>query len=282
MENIGQKFGLIILMNAIIHEYWLPICGKLSGTLSTGLTATPERRTMQSAYSQLIGALAYRRDVSELAGEYLADYDTVRVAVKLDPAERIAYDEARFVYREFVRMNGIRMSRPDGWGRFIQLSARSRDGREAMKAYQKQRALSFAAPSKLRYVEHLLWEHRRDKTLIFTQDNATAYTVSREFLVPVITHQTKVKERSEYLAGFSEGRYSVIATSKVLNEGVDVPDANVAIVMSGSGSVREHVQRLGRILRKSKDKRAILYELVAEGTAEQYTSQRRREHNAYR
>jgi superfamily II DNA or RNA helicase len=63
---------------------------------------------------------------------------------------------------------------------------------------------------------------------------------------------------------------------------VDVPDANVAVILSGSGSVREHVQRLGRILRKKGDKRAVLYELVTEETTETYTSERRREHSAYR
>ena len=68
----------------------------------------------------------------------------------------------------------------------------------------------------------------------------------------------------------------------MLNEGVDVPDANVAIVLSGSGSVREHVQRLGRVLRKKDGKRAVLYELVTAGTAETKTSERRREHSAYR
>ena len=73
-----------------------------------------------------------------------------------------------------------------------------------------------------------------------------------------------------------------VATSKVLNEGVDVPDANIAVILSGSGSVREHVQRLGRVLRKKDDKRAVLYELVTEETTETYTSDRRREHSAYR
>ncbi len=116
---------------------------------------------------------------------------------------------------------------------------------------------------------------------MFTQDNATAYDVSRRFLIPAITHQTKVTERSEILAGLAEGTYTAVATSKVLNEGVDVPSANVAIVMSGSGSVREHVQRLGRILRKHGDKRAVLYELVTAGTGETFTSERRRKHSAY-
>ena len=247
------------------------------------MTATPERSDGgENDLPDLIGPIIYRRDVTELAGDYLAEYETNRVAVELTPEERIAYEEARAIYRGFVQAQGIRMSRPDGWGEFIKRSARSEDGRQAMKAYQKQRQLSFAAPSKLDYVEHLLNQHRHDKVLIFTQNNATAYTVSRRFLVPTITHQTKIKERSALLEGFSNGTYSVLATSKVLNEGIDVPDANVAIVISGSGSVREHVQRLGRILRPGEGKRAVLYELVAAGTAEQHTSERRREHNAYR
>jgi superfamily II DNA or RNA helicase len=98
----------------------------------------------------------------------------------------------------------------------------------------------------------------------------------------VITHQTKVTERSEILAAFSAGTYGAIVTSKVLNEGVDVPDANVAVVLSGSGSVREHVQRLGRILRQREGKRALLYEIVTARTTETFTSDRRREHDAYR
>ena len=94
--------------------------------------------------------------------------------------------------------------------------------------------------------------------------------------------QTKVKERSHILDAFAAGTYRAVVTSKVLNEGVDVPDANVAIVVSGSGSVREHVQRLGRVLRKKEGKRATLYELITARTGEAYTSERRRDHVAYR
>jgi len=131
-------------------------------------------------------------------------------------------------------------------------------------------------------VAHLLSLHASDRSILFTQDNRTAYDISRLFLVPAITHQTKVTERSRILAGLAEGTYRAVVTSKVLNEGVDVPDANVAIIVSGSGSVREHVQRLGRVLRKRGDKRAVLYELVTADTSETFTSQRRREHSAYR
>ncbi len=65
-------------------------------------------------------------------------------------------------------------------------------------------------------------------------------------------------------------------TSRVLDEGVDVPDASMAVIISGSGSNRQFIQRLGRILRKTPGKEAVLFELVSEGTAETYISARRR------
>ena len=87
------------------------------------------------------------------------------------------------------------------------------------------------------------------------------------------------------LAFFREetGEYPVLVTSKVLNEGVDVPAAAVGVILSGSGSVREHVQRLGRILRPSPGKdQAVLYELISADTSEENVSRRRRNHAAYR
>ena len=83
------------------------------------------------------------------------------------------------------------------------------------------------------------------------------------------------------LARFRSGEHPILVTSKVLNEGVDVPEASVGIVVSGSGSTREHVQRLGRILRKSQGKQAVLYELVSRNTSEYHVSERRRQHSAY-
>jgi superfamily II DNA or RNA helicase len=80
------------------------------------------------------------------------------------------------------------------------------------------------------------------------------------------------------LEGFRAGRYSKLAAGRVLNEGVDVPDARVAIVVSGSAATREYIQRLGRVLRP-KVQEAVLYEIVSRRTTEGKTSQRR---NPYR
>ncbi|RYG70415.1 DEAD/DEAH box helicase, partial [bacterium] len=285
MENLGARFGLVVF-DEVHHlpgaSYALSARFAIA-PFRLGLTATPERQDGREAeLDALVGPQVYRRDIVELSGDYLADYDTEHVSVELSPSEREEYDAERAVYRAFVQENHIRMASPQGWSEFIMLSSRSDHGRRAMAAYRRQKELAFAAPAKLDYVALLLHVHRGDRCILFTQDNATAYEVSRRFLVPAITHQTKVKERSEILANLASGTYGAVATSKVLNEGVDVPDANVAIVISGSGSVREHVQRLGRVLRKKDGKRAILYEIVTAGTGETYTSERRREHSAYR
>ena len=285
MEHLGNRFGMVVFDEC----HHLPGSSYALGAqlclapFRLGLTATPERADgRESQLAELIGPTVYRRDIVDLSGDFLADYETERIAVELSPEERAEHDAERATYRSFVTSRGIRMSAPDGWTQFIIQSSQSEAGRRAMKAYRRQRELALCAPAKLDWVELLLHRHRSDRAILFTQDNATCYEVSRRFLVPAITHQTKVKERSDILAGLADGRYGAVATSKVLNEGVDVPDANVAIVISGSGSVREHVQRLGRILRKKGDKRAILYELVTAETSETFTSQRRREHVAYR
>ncbi|HWA76390.1 MAG TPA: DEAD/DEAH box helicase family protein [Polyangiaceae bacterium] len=285
MQHIGHRFGLVVFdechhLPGDTYQLGAEFC---LAPFRLGLTATPERPDGRDAeLERLVGPIVYRKDIVELSGEYLADYETVRIDVELTKEEREEYAAERKIYIDFLRAQGIRMGGPSGWGDFIKRAARSIAGRRAFEAYLRQRELAFAASGKLRTVAALLDQHRAERTLIFTQDNATAYQVSQRFLLPAITHQTKVKERSQILERFASGEYSAVATSKVLNEGVDVPEASVAIVISGSGSVREHVQRLGRILRRRGDKRAILYELVSAGTGETSTSERRREHDAYR
>lgn len=285
MENLGARFGMLVFDEA----HHLPgasysMAARMAiAPFRLGLTATPERQDGRDAeLHALIGPLIYRREIVELSGSYLADYETERIEVDLSPEERAEYQAERAIYLDFVRSRGISLGSPRGFNDFILQTSTSEVGRRAMKAYRRQRELAFCAPEKLEYVEYLLREHRADRTLIFTQDNATAYLIARRFLIPAITHQTKVTERSAILESLAEGSIRAIVTSRVLNEGVDVPDANVAIIVSGSGSVREHVQRLGRVLRKRDGKRATLYELITRETSERYTSERRREHSAYR
>jgi superfamily II DNA or RNA helicase len=281
MDHMGARFGLVIFdeCHHLPSASYALAARMCLAPFRLGLTATPERADGR-ANDDTIGPIVYRKDITELSGQYLADYDTERIEVQLSPDERAEHDEERAIYLGFLRANQIRM--PEGWGRFVMLSSQSDAGRRAFTAYRRQRALALAAPGKIAVLERLLHQHRHGRTIVFTENNATVYEISRRFLLPAITHQTKVKERSKILAAFNAGDLTAVVTSKVLNEGVNVPEANVAVVLSGSGSVMAHVQRLGRILRKSENKRAKLYEVVSAGTTEESVSARRREHVAYR
>ena len=163
------------------------------------------------------------------------------------------------------------------------LASRSDEGREAFEAFLEQRNISRAGKEKTGFLQEIFRLHRGERTIIFTADNATAYNIGRKYLLPVLTHHTKAAERKEFLKLFREGVYTCLVTSQVLNEGVDVPEAAVGVILSGSGSVREHVQRLGRILRPAAGKQqAVLYEIISGETAEESVSMRRRDHRAYK
>jgi superfamily II DNA or RNA helicase len=276
MDRLGNKFGLLVFDEC--HHLPGPTYGMAAvcalAPFRLGLTATPERADHAHRHlDQLIGPIVYRREITQLRGEFLADYRIETLFVNLSDEERIRYEDARAIYRDFLRNSGIDMRQPNSWSRFIMQAHRSSEGREAFRAYREQRTLAMAAPAKLNLLGRLLERHNGDRSIIFTHDNATVYTIARQFLVPVITHQTKTKERREVLQRFNSGVYPIVATSRVLNEGVNV--------LSGSGSVREHVQRLGRVLRKSGTKEATLYEVITRGTVEEFTSNRRRQHSAY-
>ncbi|MFO0849030.1 MAG: DEAD/DEAH box helicase family protein [Gemmataceae bacterium] len=284
LERWGDKFGLVVFDEC--HHlpgatYMEAAIGALA-PFRLGLTATPERADGgEQLLPELVGPIVFRREITELSGEYLAEYRTQQVFVDLTPEEEEHYRTSREIYRRFVAERGISLSGPNGWQRFVFEASRTPDGWAALRAYREQKRIERTASGKFTALEHLLRKHAGERALIFTADNATVYQIARAYLVPAITHQTKVKERRQILDRFHTGEYSILVTSQVLNEGVDVPAASVGVVLSGSGSIKENVQRLGRILRKYKDKQAVLYEVIARGTAEEFTSDRRRQHHAF-
>lgn len=284
LERYGDRFGLVVWDEA--HHLPAPAYARAAESciapLRLGLTATPERPDGgERRMYELVGPVCYRREITELAGDFLAEYTTEVVTVRLTDAERAAYEQLRGRYRAFVADQGIRMGGPDGWKQFLRASSRSKEGRAAFRAFQESRRIAHGTERKLELVRALVAQEWGRRTIVFTNDNDSAYRIAGMLLAPCITHHTDVKERRAWLDAFGAGEVTVLVTSRVLNEGVDLPAAEVAIVVSGTSTVRESVQRLGRILRPGRDKQAVLYELVAEGTTEVHASERRREHDAY-
>ncbi|MEK7770743.1 MAG: helicase-related protein, partial [candidate division NC10 bacterium] len=144
-------------------------------------------------------------------------------------------------------------------------------------AWRQARRLVAFTQAKRRALHALLARHPDSRVLIFTADNETAYAIAREHLVMPLTCDIGRRERDDVLQRFRRGDLRALVSARVLNEGLDVPDADVAMVVGGALGEREHVQRVGRLLRPGEGKRALVYELVTRNTMEVGQAHRRRQ-----
>jgi len=277
--RIGQT-GLLICDEAhhLPSQAYAEIARRSNAPYRLGLTATPERADGQhrELYA-LLGPEVYRRTPADLSEEgHLARYDEKRIFVSLSPDEQLRYEALMGEWKWFLASKRHQLARGgDFFGELIRRSGSDPQARRALQAHHQARMIALNADAKLGEVERLLEQHRRDKVIVFSEYNALVDTMSARLALPSITYRTAAEERKGTLDAFRAGEYSKIVTGRVLNEGVDVPDANVAIVVSGSSTKREYIQRLGRVIRP-KAERALLYEIITRHTGEVRTARKRR------
>jgi len=277
--RILPHFGLLVFdeVHHLPAETYRTVAEGAIATARLGLSATPERSDLRHTdLDFLVGPVVYERLPARLREErHIADYRTETISVELTEEERVQYERAAAVYRAYLRRHRISMRSGTDYERFlIWRSGNDPAAREALLAHQAARKIALTASGKLAIVARLLARHRADRVLVFSEYNSLVETIGRQFCVPTVTHKTPPAERRAILDGFRSGRFSKLATGRVLNEGVDLPDANVAIILSGSATKREYIQRLGRVLRP-KETEAVLYEVVTEETTEESISRRR-------
>jgi superfamily II DNA or RNA helicase len=281
--ELGDRFGFVVFdeVHHLGGEGYRDAARLSAAPARLGLTATFERPDgAHEAVAELVGDRVYHLDPDDLAGEFLASYDLRRVAVELTDAERERYDERQATFVDYLRTSGISMESGSDWQELVKRSGSDPRAREAMLAKQEAREIMMNAERKVERLAEILERHRDDRVIVFTAHTDLVYRLSERFLIPAVTAETGAAERRRVLERFRDGRYSRVVAANVLDEGVDVPDANVGVVLSGSGSEREFTQRLGRILRPKADAegagRATLYEVVTAGTAEERVAARRR------
>src|SRR5919202_1067802 len=210
--------------------------------------------------------------------EQLASFEIERRHVEMLPEEVEEYKRNFGIYQTNLIKMGLKMNYSDSFRKLIMMSGKSSIARQAVLARNKAMDVALNSKSKIEELREILSENKGRKTIIFTQHNKLVYNISDQFLIPFITYKSTKAERQDTLQGFKDGRYIALVTSKVLDEGVDVPDAEIGIILSGTGSSREFIQRLGRLLRPkpfTKDK-AKLIEIVSSGTGEMGTSAKRK------
>jgi len=278
-EELGNRFTFVIFDE--VHHLPAPgyanIGEMLVAPYRMGLTATYEREDgLHSELDRLVGGKIFELTIGELAGKHLADFVLEKIVVELTPEEKEEYEKVYKIYLDYLASTNISLKSPKDFRKLVMRSGRDPRAREALLARHRARVIALNASSKLKVLGDILRKHVGERILIFTEYNDLVYAISRRFLIPSITHKTPKNERVENLDKFRRGKYNILVTSKVLDEGVDVPEASVGIILSGTGSKREFVQRLGRILRKKGNKSAVLYEIITKATSEVAISRRRR------
>ena len=277
---IGNKFLLIVFDE--VHHLPAPSYRLIAETFVApyrlGLTATIEREDhLEQDFPYLIGKSTFQITAKELAeNKYLADYVIERKKTFMSSEEYLKYKESMTTYHTCLKKIGLKMNSNNAFKRLIMMSTNNTMARRALVARNNAIDIALNSTSKMDEIRKILGENKDIKTIIFTQHNKLVYEISNDFLIPFITHKSSKEEREDVLTGFKDGRYKAIVTSKVLDEGIDVPDAQLGILVSGTGSSREFIQRLGRLLRpKNDNNEARLIEIVSSGTSETVTSERR-------
>ncbi len=237
----ARDWGLIVYDE--VHLLPAPIF-RMTADLQTrrrlGLTATLVREDgREDDVFTLIGPKRYDAPWKEIENQgYIAPADCVEVRVTLTEGERLTYATA-----------------------------------EQDERYR----LASCTDSKNRVVEHLVRSHAGEPTLVIGQYIDQLDELGEHLDAPVIKGDTTVRERQRLYESFRSGEVDTLVVSKVANFSIDLPEAAVAIQVSGTfGSRQEEAQRLGRILRpKSNQRTARFYSVVARDTVDQEYAQHR-------
>jgi superfamily II DNA or RNA helicase len=292
---LGNKFSLIIFdeVHHLAALGYRTIAEQMAAPFRLGLTATIEREDeLHKDLPKLVGEVVFQASPDELAKDkHLASYEIERRVVEMLPDELEEYRRNMSIYQQCMKKLSFQRYAIT-LEKLIIMSGRNRTAREALLARNKAMNVALNSRAKIEELREILAENKGAKTIIFTQHNSLVYEISNKFLIPLITHKTIKEERQDVLKGFKEGRYMAIVTSKVLDEGVDIPDAELGVILSGTGSAREFIQRLGRLLRPKPDnhsgnssgttttskayKKAKLIEIISSETKETFTSAKRK------
>jgi superfamily II DNA or RNA helicase len=277
MSWLGDRFDFLVVDE--VHHFGRGVRDEaLEMSIAShrlGLTATaPQDEEWHGRINSLVGPVVFDLGLNDLRGSYLSDFEIIRIHVELTQLERAQYERDNEAFRSVNRT--FKESFPDGsWKDFAFYASRSEAGRKALKSFQAaQKILSFPEGKGLA-LENIINRHGRDKILIFTPDTATAYAISKKHLIMPLTSDINRKERENALEWFKSSQISTLVSCQVLNEGFDVPEANVAIILGGRRGEREHLQRVGRILRWKEGQKARIYELVCNRTIELRQANRR-------
>lgn len=275
VRDLAFRFSFLIVdeVHHLPAEKFKTIALGVYAPYRMGLSATVVREDGKHVeLFPLMGGVVYYKSPDELAEKgYIARYVVRIVRVELKPEEKAKFEELRKLYKALAQ--GVP---------FQELVKRALAGdltaARALKVHSDMLKLVHMSKAKEEAVKRIVAEElgKGSKILVFAQYVDQAEELGRLLGAPVLTGETETKERRRALEEFRRCERGVLVLTTVGDEGLDVPDANVGIIVAGTGSRRQYVQRLGRLLRPGPGKIARLYEIVTKGTGEEAMARRRK------
>lgn len=255
IDKLKDRFDLFIADEShhIPAKVFKEIAFRLKARKRLALSATPYRLDKNEALLFFtMGSIVYKAKYEEMVRLKLASpLKYYRVYVKLSSEESVAYSQA----------DSLQNTSP--------------------AKIQKLMKIAFNAEKKYDVLKKIVQKLPEDRILVFCQyvgQAKKAYKAIKDIAkgqVVLLTGSTKSELRRRYFEQFKEGKKGIIVTTTVLDEGIDVPDAETAIIMSGSGTERQMIQRIGRVIRYRPNKVAKVIEIITKNTIEERIADRR-------
>jgi len=275
MDELGNKYDLLIFdeaHHAPADKFKLIALGSYA-TKRVGLTATPIREDDKvDDLFELVGPIVYDMSIDKLIPKnYLADYDIEVIYTELTPDEREEYNKLSREYETHARGRNMSELLKD-------LRKGEPNAKIAVSSLNRIRELVTTSKNKLPVIGEILKKEAGRKTLIFTQYVEQGAEISKLYNIDFLNGKTNKKKRADILEKFKKSKDGRLIITTIGDEGLDIPDAEVGIFASRTGSRIQYIQSIGRLLRPNQGKKAKVYEIVSKDTPEVRWAERRSEY----
>ncbi len=275
IEKLAPHFNLLIIdeVHHLPAEKFKHIAVTSPAKYRLGLSATPYREDgKHTELFPLMGGVVYYKTTQELAEKgFLAKFRIETIKVDLKSDEKKEYLKLRKQFRELA--GGL------DFKTLVDLAKRG-DARaiKALEIHSEMLKVLSMSNSKLEKVKEIVKRELSEgkKIIVFAHYVVLAEKIANELGAYLLTGEMEETKRRAILDQFRRAESGVLVVTTVGDEGLDIPDASVGILVAGTGSRRQFIQRLGRLLRPKPGKEAVLYEIVIKGSSEEFQARKRK------
>ncbi|MEM2005564.1 MAG: DEAD/DEAH box helicase [Zestosphaera sp.] len=275
IEKLAPHFNMLIIdeVHHLPAEKFKHIAVTSPAKYRLGLSATPYREDGKHVeLFPLMGGVVYYKTAQELAEKgFLAKFKIQTIKVELKSDEKKEYVRLRKAFRELA--GGL------DFKTLVELAKKGNfKAARALEVHSEMVKVLSMSRSKIETVKEIVERELSEgkKIIIFAHYVALAEEIAKETGAYLLTGELEEGRRRAILDQFRKVGGGALVVTTVGDEGLDIPDASVGILVAGTGSRRQFIQRLGRLLRPQPGKEAVLYEIVVKGSSEELQARRRK------